>query len=292
MKRVFQIAFACFFCAAPAAAFTLSGFDTPESIAVDPDDGAYYVSNLNGGPTDRDGNGYISKISANGNLVIQKFIGAKPEEALLDAPKGMAVSGGILYAADIDALKGFDKETGKPRVVVQLAGHGAKFLNDVAVDRRGVLYVTDTLANRIYRVDPHQEHAVSVFREGDDLEGPNGILLNPKTGHVMVACFRSGKLVEIDKSGGLHVLKKGLSQLDGLAMDEKGTLYLSSFDKGEIYRIGYYGRGTLTTFQSGLTTPADIAYDRRQESLLVPSFQGHTVAALPRLKKPASTQKE
>mgnify|MGYP006379510325 CR=1 FL=1 len=39
-------------------AFNLSNFETPESMQVDQDTGSYYVSNVNGDPLAKDGNGY------------------------------------------------------------------------------------------------------------------------------------------------------------------------------------------------------------------------------------------
>ena len=122
MKKLYFLIFSFLCIANPAFSFTLSNFDTPESFIVDPEDGSYYVSNINGGPTDKDGNGYISKISPNGNIVIQKFIGDKKDEMLLNAPKGLVIVGPNIFVTDIDAVKAFDKETGKPSVLVDLSG--------------------------------------------------------------------------------------------------------------------------------------------------------------------------
>ena len=94
----------------PVHAFSLTNFDVPESFILDPEDGAYYVSNINGTPTDKDGNGYISRIGSNGKIVIQKFIGGQ-KTPLLDAPKGLVVSGKYLVVTDIDSVKAFNKKT-------------------------------------------------------------------------------------------------------------------------------------------------------------------------------------
>lgn len=42
---------------------------TPESVYVDPLSGSIFVSNINGNPQDRDANGYISRLDANGTVV-------------------------------------------------------------------------------------------------------------------------------------------------------------------------------------------------------------------------------
>src|SRR5256886_1138508 len=64
---------------APAAAPTLppspgatklivvEGFLTPESVLHDPAQDIYFVSNINGGPTAKDNNGFISRVRPDGD---------------------------------------------------------------------------------------------------------------------------------------------------------------------------------------------------------------------------------
>src|SRR3989338_1196638 len=172
MKKIIISLFIGLAFVSPAHSFTLSNFETPESFVVDPDDGSYYVSNINGDPLARDGNGYISKINAAGSMVIQKFIGGKKGEPLLNAPKGLAIVGNNIYVSDIDAVKAFDKETGKPSAVVDLSKFNVKFLNDLAVGDKGSLFVSDMMANRIFKIDTAKEGAVSVLIDTVQLGGP------------------------------------------------------------------------------------------------------------------------
>lgn len=265
----------------PAYSFTLSNFEVPESILVDPDDGAYYVSNINGAPMDKDGNGYISKINKKGNIVIQKFIGGQKDKGeVLDAPKGMAVIGKDLFVTDIDKVKRFDKKTGKLVSTIDFSKFSARFLNDITADPQGALYVSDMMTNRIFKVRLPQSE-ISVYKEDKELSGPNGLLINPKTKNLIVVTWQPGKILEIDRSSGrIHVLKKAMMSLDGVDADGEGNLYVSSFERGEIYKISNYGRGALMTFMSGLTTPADISFDRKRNELLIPSFKGNTATSV------------
>lgn len=271
-------------------AFNLSNFETPESMQVDPETGSYYVSNVNGDPLEKDGNGYISKITANGNIVIQKFIGGKPENPVLHAPKGMAIAGSEIFVTDIDHVKAFDKESAKQTRDIDLSAWNVKFLNDMTQDRSGALFVSDMLTNRIFRLDPKAEFAPTIFKEGPELGGPNGLVFNPRSRNLMVVTWDSGQILELDPSGKIHVLKRGLKTLDGIDYDVEGNLYVSSFEKGEIYRIPFYGRGPLSTFMGGLVTPADIACDRKKHELLVPSFNGDIVNTFPLLQKRPSSE--
>jgi hypothetical protein len=97
--------------------------------------------------------------------------------------------------------------------------------------------------------------------------------------------MRERLLSYIGSEGGkVTVLKESLMNLDGGDFDNEGNLFVSSFQKGEIYKIPNYGRGELTTFLGGLTTPADISIDRKKNDLLIPSLNGNTVSSVP-LKK-------
>ncbi len=285
MKKIILVLAFFFSCVPNAHSFTLSDFDTPESFIVDPEDGSYYVSNINGDPSAKDGNGYISKIQSNGNIIIQKFIGGKKDEPLLNAPKGLAIIGKKIYVTDIDNVKGFDKESGKPTEIYDLSKFNAKFLNDIAADNKGYLYISDTDTNRIFRINTQKESDTIIFKEGPELGGPNGLFFNPKSKNLMVATSVSGQLLEIDHAGKVHVLKRGLTKLNGLDYDAQGNLYVSSFEKGEIYKIPHMGRGTAETFLSGLATPADISCDRRNNELLIPLFQANKVMTTPLLNK-------
>lgn len=281
MQRAFISAlFLLLFFSAPSWAFTLSNFETPESMVIDPEDGSYYVSNINGEPAAKDGNGYISKISPDGNTVIQKFAGSRKEEMILHAPKGLAVIGENIFVSDIDSVKGFNKITGKPSVLIDMSSFNVKFLNDLAYDGKGILYVSDTMTNQIFRIDMNKDYEVTLFKESSLLAGPNGLLVNPKTKNLMVATWVSGQILEIDRMGGIHVLKNGFQTLDGMDFDNQGNLFVSSFDKGEVFKITRMGRGAVSTSLPGLNSPADISYSKTKDELLVPSFKGNTVSTV------------
>lgn len=261
-----------------ARAFSLSNFEVPESIVVDYETGTYYVSNINGAPTEKDANGYISKIEPNGGVVIQKFIASKADEPL-HAPKGLAIVGKTLYVSDIDAVKGYDKETGKKVYELDFLSYNPKFLNDLAADAEGNLYLSDMLADAIHKIDL-KTNQVTLIKSGEELGNPNGLLINPKSKNLIVVTWTSGKILEINTAGVVEVLKESLAGLDGVDYDNEGNLFVSSFQKGEIYKIPNYGRGEIMTFLNALTTPADISVDREKSELLIPSFDANTVSSV------------
>src|SRR5689334_14717179 len=115
-----------------------TGFEQPESALVDTANNRIVVSNIAGDPGAADGNGYLSLLSMDGKVIARHWVDG------MDAPKGMAISGGKLYAADITKVRVVDLASGK--LVETIDVPGAVFLNDMTQDSAGKVYVSDMLA--------------------------------------------------------------------------------------------------------------------------------------------------
>ena len=122
---------------------TVTGFDAPESAAFDEASSNWFVSNVGGKETAKDGKGWISRLDLNGRIVEAHWLDG------LNAPKGIRLNRRKLYVADIDELVLIDIWSTMIKARIKIPG--AKFLNDVAVGPGGEVYVSDTLRNAIYR---------------------------------------------------------------------------------------------------------------------------------------------
>jgi sugar lactone lactonase YvrE len=155
------------------------GFALPESVLHDPDADVYLVANINGAPLDADDNGFISRITPEGKILALKWIEGGQNGVQLDAPKGMAISGGVLWVADISVVRRFDAKTGRPLGEVKI--NGATFLNDVAATADGEVIVSDggltakfepSGTDAIYLVD--RKGTVRSLARSEALGRPNG----------------------------------------------------------------------------------------------------------------------
>ncbi|MGH7665144.1 MAG: hypothetical protein ACRENI_12770, partial [Gemmatimonadaceae bacterium] len=122
---------------------TIEGFSTPESVKYDEEQDVYFVSNINGNPSQKDGNGFISRVEPDSMLVDTMFIAGGAGGVVLNAPKGLAITGDTLWVTDIDVVRGFNRETGAPVGVISFESHDPRFLNDIATGPDGALFVTD-----------------------------------------------------------------------------------------------------------------------------------------------------
>jgi sugar lactone lactonase YvrE len=266
----------------PTRVSTTEGFSTPESVLWDSELAVWYVSNTNGGQTAKDNNGFISRLTRDGAIDSLHFIQGGRDGATLNGPKGLALVGDTIWAADIDAVRGFNRRTGAPIATIEF-GKQAKFLNDVAVGPNGVLYITDTGVHitpkgpehpgpdRIYTLTGR---LVAVAADGAFLSGPNGITWDATAGRFIVVPFL-GTTVLGWKPGETTVdtLGTGPGQFDGVEIVD-GKLLTSSWTDSTIDLVE---GGTITRLISGVASPADFGADQTRSLIAIPIFTGNKV---------------
>jgi sugar lactone lactonase YvrE len=262
---------------APIKAASVGGFQTPESVMWDSAQDVYFVSNINGAPNAKDGNGFISRVGPAGMVMDSAFITG------LNAPKGMALVGDTLWVTDIDAVRAFNARTGA--AVATVAVPGAIFLNDMAAAPDGSLYVTDTAIrfgaagvehpgpDQVFRIAP--DRTVSVAAKGDAFARPNGITWDVANSRFVVVPF-SGNSLFAWKPGEAAptAIGTGPGQFDGVEIANDGAIWVSSWADSSVYR---YVNGEGTNLIKGVPSPADIGYDAKRNRVLIPIFMGNRV---------------
>jgi len=260
----------------------LSGFHGPESVLHDPEQDVYFVSNISGGSSDKDGDGFISRVRPDGTVDSLGFVRGGRDGTTLHAPKGLALAGDTLWVADIDAIRGFDRRTGLPLATIEVPGSG--FLNDLAVGPDGMLYATDsgfraaedgTGRAAVYRVAPgHRAERVL-----EDVPGPNGIALTADGGGLLIASFADDAIREWRPlDGTVTVTGRGPGQHDGLVVLDDGRVVASSWADSSLVAVG---TGRATVLVAGVPSPADIGLDRGRGRFLVPLLREDRVEVWP-----------
>jgi hypothetical protein len=263
--------------AQPTVLWETTGLKTPESALPVPAEGFAYVSNVAGNPTDKDGNGFISKVSlADGKIIALKWATG------MDGPKGLALSGGKLYASDIDKLVEIDPKTGK--ILQKYDAPGATFLNDVAADPQGNVYVSDSNTSTIWRLaggkfekwleDPALKFPNGLHVSGDKLIiaawGPPGTSAQSAAPANLVQVSIADKKIS-DLGDGRPV-----GNLDGI--EPIGDDFLvTDWVAGALYRIDRTGTPTLLIdLKQG---SADIGYVPETGLLLIPMMMSDKLVA-------------
>lgn len=264
------------------------GFATPESVLYDAARDRYLVSNINGAPSGADNNGYILVLDPEGKTAPTKLVegGTKSKAGKavkLDAPKGSALVGDVLYVADLTRVRMFDVVSGEPKGEVALPG--ATFANDVVAAADGKVYVSDTGVKIDAKgLAPTGTDAVYVIEKGKakvlaksaELGKPNGLQL--VGGELFVVTFGSGELYSLDGKGVRgKVVKPTTGQLDGFLALDGGAVLISSWEGKSVLRGNV--SGPFEVVLKDLEAPADIGFDSKRKRVLVPRFMGNTVEA-------------
>ena len=265
--------------AAPTRAAVAEGFSTPESVIFDAETGAWFVTNINGSPSDKDRNGFISRLTSDGAVDSLHFVQGGRGGVTLHAPKGQAITGDTLWVADIDAVRGFNKRTGEPLATVEF-GRRARFLNDIAVGPDGALYITDTgiiIANgqvehpgpdRIFRLAGRQ---ISILAEGAQLEGPNGIAWDQSSGRFIMAGFGGKSVFAWAPDSTPAAVAVGPGGHDGVVIMPDGRILVTSWADSSVSVAGP-DSATVRRAVSGLEAPADLGFDPARRRIGVPLF--------------------
>ncbi len=252
--------------------WTLGGFAHPESVDLDLAHSVLYVTSIGGGPLDKDGNGYISKVSKDGMMLEQNWITG------LNGPKGMVMNGFKLYVSDIDQLVEIDTRTGK--VVAKYDAVGAKFLNDTAVDADGNVYVSDIAKSTIWQL---KDGKMAVWYDKPGFQNPNGLRVI-RGDKLLVAGFGTGMHDDgaMDTKGSLLVIDlktkeltnlgggQGVGALDGLERNGRDGFYATDFNAGALYEINK--DGSFETVLDLKTGSADMDQFNNGHTVVIPQM--------------------
>ncbi len=263
--------------AAPKLLWETKGLAQPESVVVDPATGAIYVSNIVGAVMQKDGNGFIAKLNGDGKVMTRQWVKG------LDAPTGLALHDRTLYVADVDQLVEINAASGE--IIKRYPANGATFLNDVAVDSEGTVYVSDTPTNTIWRL---KDGSFEPWLANDKLNGPNGLLVQGDT-LIVASLGRIPSVGQKQELAGLSQISlkdqsvsplgngQPIGNLDGLELLQPGVYLVTDWAAGALYRVDAKGKAErLIDLNQG---SADLTYLPDKKIVLIPMMLDNSLVA-------------
>lgn len=241
------------------------GLSVPESVLVYRNGKANFllVSLIDGESNTKDGKGGIAKMSLEGALDDVNWVTG------LNAPKGMAHFGGKLYVADVDELVVINIKSAE--IEKKIAVAGAIFLNDVTVDAKGTVFVSDMKTGKVHRYANNElsDYIVKI----DNVNGLKAVGSNLVVGAGQHLYLFDNKKNRLD-------IASGFAQgIDGVESINKGDFLVSCW-AGLLYYVHLSGKVELLldSQKEGINT-ADIGFDSVTQTLYVPNFLKNSVTA-------------
>jgi sugar lactone lactonase YvrE len=245
----------------------------PESVIYSAKHQMIFASNItNGNPLEKKAVSYLSKISPDGKVIKSKWITG------LYAPKGLTVVGDDLYFTDVTRVVKVSITKGK--IIKTYPVKAAKFLNDTTVDAEGNVYISDMFSDVIYKITKDK---LSVWIKDAKVAGSNGLFTDGKE-HLLAMKWGTDvdektfitktpgdvAIVSLKKPTEITVVKELQGNLDGVGVDNKGTLWISDWMSGDVYTMTKQGE-VKKMFNLGQGT-ADISVAKELNLLLVPQM--------------------
>lgn len=235
----------------------------PESVLYNAPEKFLYIAQIDGKSGEKDGKGGIAKVGLDGKIIAQDWVTG------LNAPKGMGKIGNKLYVADVTEILEIDSKTGK--ILKKYDVEGAKFLNDLTIDVKGNIYVSDSDTKKVHLL---KDGKVSTYYE--DLTRPNGLL---SVGTDLLIAD-SGTLKKLSSDKKITIIAEGMDKsTDGIEQVKPGE-YIVSCWAGMVFYVKEDGSTEkLLDTSAEQINSADIGYDSIKKIVYVPTFMKNSVVA-------------
>jgi sugar lactone lactonase YvrE len=240
---------------------TDSLFLKPESALFDSSKQVVYISNIKGEYLAKDGNGFISTIKTTGEIESLKWIEG------LDNPQGLGLYNSKLYVADINRVVQINTTTAKIENVFVV--DSAIFLNDVATDTNGDVYISDCFGNKIYKISDGE---INVWLDSNFLSGPNGLMCTKDD--VLLLNMKDKTAYAVHKATKKHrKIFSGIDNLDGIVSDGRNGYFVSGAWQGQLFHVDPGGtKKLIIDLGEEKIITADIEYISEEELLIIPTL--------------------
>jgi len=242
------------------ANITFSQYSSPESITYDTTGKRYFISNTSSSKiVQRDRQGIVTDFVTVGGSI-----------------HGVSVHNGKVYVCNGTRVRGYDLITAAE--VFNVVISGSTFLNDLAIDNSGMMYVSDFNGRRIYKVNTNNsEYWIYVPSTTNQ---PNGVYVDAPRNRLLICCWGGSapvKSVNFADSSISNIITTPYSNCDGISLDRNDNVYISTWGIQSVVRYDINFANPPVIVAGSLSNPADIYVNRITDTLAVPNAGNSTV---------------
>jgi len=239
---------------------SFSQYSSPESITYDTTGKRYFISNTSSSKiVQRDRQGNVTDFVTVGGSI-----------------HGVTVHNGKVYVCNGTRVRGYDLNTAAE--VFNVVISGSTFLNDLAIDNSGMMYVSDFSGRRIYKVNTNNsEYWIYVPATTNQ---PNGVYVDAPRNRLLICCWGGSapvKAVNLSDSTISNIITTPYSNCDGISLDRNDNVYISTWGIQSVVRYDINFANPPVIVAGSLSNPADLYVNRITDTLAVPNAGNSTV---------------
>lgn len=264
-KHLYLIPFLC-------AIFSTNAqkLELPESAAFDTKTNSYYISSLKNNSIfrqDKNGNkSFFTEIDSNHTL-------------------GLTISENIIYVVADDQVKGINIASKKE--VFSITINDAQQLNDITNDKSGNLFVSDRVANIIYKINIKTKK-YSQLVKANEISTPNGVYFDSASKSLFVCTsVEKGEIFEVNTLTGDSKLlyRTNYGNFDGIVVDNHHNIYVTSWDKewktGKLLKfIRKSTRKQPIIIIDSAKGMADLNYNSKEDKIIVANTLDNSISTI------------
>ena len=242
----------------------------PESALYDKKRNVIYVTNFDrfGAP----GQQFISKVTLDGKIQQLKWV------ETLFLPTGMGMFKDKLFVVERRNVAEIDLESGK--IINRHPLPQPMFPNDIAIDKKGHKYISDTQKGAIYKFTNGK---FEEWLKGTELANINGLCIDKDKLIAGITSYHSLTSIDLNTKAISTIVRFGEGLMDGIKVDQHGN-YLVSHYEGRIYRVTPSGEATNLLYLQG-TRCADFDYIPEKGLLIIPTLETNEMMVYKMLTK-------
>jgi len=191
----------------------------------------------------------------------------------LSSTTGLTITQNKLFAVSDTFVTAFNLETAEKIWTLKIPESVG--LNDITADSSGNLYVTDSDLGKVFKIDINNKSS-SVL--ADEFKRPNGTTYDANNHRLLICSLGFDvpiQAINLNDNALSTVTSTNLSHLDGIAQDNQGNTYVSSWYTHSVYKFDKDFSESPEQISSGQSGPADIFFNKQKNILAIPNMKAN-----------------